>query len=142
MVVFFAAMYQLFLVNDSIYKAITAVHREVFARGFAHNCFDYNNPNCRYDPRHARIVWSRPQFPEIRVGVTPMFRGPGGLPSEVLIENGPGRPKRTEMASGTAGPGTGPAAIARLFGKQFWAVSKMFDPAFFTAYPQRVGAAP
>ncbi|HYB44184.1 MAG TPA: hypothetical protein VEL75_20580 [Candidatus Methylomirabilis sp.] len=40
MVAFFATMYQLFLVNHTIYRSLAAVHQQVFEQGFPHNCLD------------------------------------------------------------------------------------------------------
>jgi hypothetical protein len=38
MVMFFAVMYQLFLVNHTIYRSVAAVHQQLFEQGFRHNC--------------------------------------------------------------------------------------------------------
>jgi hypothetical protein len=113
MVVFFAAAFQLFVVNDAIYKAVSAAHRQLFARAFQLNCADQSNSDCHYSRDRARIVWDAMAFPEIRVPTVPVFRRVTGLPDELLIQNGPNRPKESYIGTGTAGPGTtlGPADL-------------------------------
>ena len=89
MVVFFAAAYQMFVVNDSIYKSVSAAHRELFAAAFRYNCADQGNSNCHYSRDRVVFVWDPMNLPETRVPTVPIFRRVTGLPDEVLIQNGP-----------------------------------------------------
>jgi hypothetical protein len=40
MVVFFASMYQIFLVNHTIYRSLAATQQQLFEAAFPHNCLD------------------------------------------------------------------------------------------------------
>jgi hypothetical protein len=116
MVVFFAAAYQMFVVNDSIYKSVSAAHRELFAAAFRYNCADQGNSNCHYSRDRVVFVWDPMNLPETRVPTVPIFRRVTGLPDEVLIQNGPNQPKRSFVGTGTAGPGAAlGSADVRLF---------------------------
>jgi hypothetical protein len=101
----FAAVYQLFLVNESIYRATTAAHHQVFDRGFARN-----KPDCDYTTDQAdncapsaRVIWAAEDgVPESSVPILPIFRR-FGLTDHIELRSNvraDGR-KRTKMGSGT-----------------------------------------
>jgi hypothetical protein len=128
-VAFLATVIQLFLANDAIFKSVTAVHRELFAKGFPNNCADYDNSDCRYGD--IQVVWKTGDFPETRVPILPVFQRLRNLSPEYTIQNDDGTPKQTTMAAGPAGPGTPhwypTAADLRLAEKALWATSKLFE---------------
>lgn len=111
---FIAAIYQLFLVNQSVYASLTAVHTRLFEQAFERNCPD-DNPRCTYTTDNAgagaRVIWSSDQIPETRIAVVGMFKN--ALPAELRLESlrygrggfdhaCPGLPcKRTKLGSGT-----------------------------------------
>jgi hypothetical protein len=106
---FIAAIYQLYLVNHSIFSAVTAVHQRIFLEGFNANCFDQVDA-CTYDTEsNAKVIWNAVNVPEIRVPIIGMFRSAGlgdvRLISRVWdVEPGKGCPKpckRSEMGAGT-----------------------------------------
>lgn len=112
-----AAMYQLFLVNQSIYASIAAVHQKVFKIGFARNCSEARS-ECKYTTDQAgggqlgaRVIWSTIDVPEVRIPIVGLFGN--SLPADLRLSSNvrgasrgcPGRPcKRTKMGSGTYEP--------------------------------------
>lgn len=113
MVFFFAAAFQLFLVNQGIFRAITAAHYEHFRDAFVEdggrNCA--HGENCYYDggAKHSRITWNPDRrLPEAEIPVVGMFKSSlGGVirlisinPMSVTDECDP-ECKRTKMAVGT-----------------------------------------
>lgn len=111
MLVFFAAAYQMFIVNESIYRAMTAVEAEAFSRAFQHNCYKKGN-NCRFDvDGHAMPKWNEQTFPEVRIRTVSFF-SKFGMPNRVLIASNqwmvepdcPQPCKRTSFGAGTYFP--------------------------------------
>jgi hypothetical protein len=114
LLVFIAAIYQLFLVNQAVYGSLTAVHTRLFEKAFARNCADAEE-RCKYTTDDAgagaRVIWTPAEIPEINVAVVGMFRE--ALPVDLRLESlrygaggfdhaCPGRPcKRTKLGSGT-----------------------------------------
>ena len=151
MIVFFAAAYQLFLANSTIFKSLTAVHHEVFRQGYEHNRFQYSEQNA-YRPRpgsraktHAYVVWRPQDIPAVRMKVVGLFSR-FGMPASVQIEStlnrDPSCPrcKTTQMGAGPAGPGTGLAGTGRLFAKVFRDLPRIVaTPGFFRAWLPLVG---
>lgn len=114
LLVFIAAIYQLFLVNHTVYSSLAVVHTRLFEQAFDRNCAEPSD-DCKYTTddrgRGARVVWSPQAVPEVVVPVVGMFDRamPDGLRLEsVRYGRGgfdhacPGRPcKRTKVGSGT-----------------------------------------
>ena len=48
LLIFFAASYQVFLVNESVYRSMAAVHEKMFELAFPANCYSDSSSNCRY----------------------------------------------------------------------------------------------
>lgn len=109
--IFFAAIYQFHLVNQTIYRSMTAVHAALFERALFYNCADENNDACERSDRNATVVWNPTDFPEVRVPVVRIFQqwglGGGGDPNLYSLRVDPdgscaGRPcKRTTVVTGT-----------------------------------------
>lgn len=110
--VFFAAIYQFHLVNQAIYRSMTAVHATLFELAMRHNCADEDNEDCEHDTdRNANVVWNPTDFPEVRVPVVRLFQqwdlGAGDAPRLYSLRVDPeggcvGTPcKRTTMGAGT-----------------------------------------
>lgn len=128
MLVFFAVAYQMFIVNETIYRSLTAVHSQLMNDGFKHNCYkadpdcwndkDVDNPD---DGDNAHVIWREHDghntldIPEIRIIAVKMFQ-PFGLTKSVLIQSnvrgaepakGCNVPcKKTKMVAGAGGPST------------------------------------
>lgn len=113
MLVFFAAAYQIFMVNETIFRSMSAVHAEMFRQAFQHNCFQ-KGAKCRFNvDKHAQPIWRMQDFPEIRIPSVALF-GQFGLPGTLYIESnqfppepakGCPRPcKRTRTGAGTYFP--------------------------------------
>jgi hypothetical protein len=142
MVVFFASMYQIFLVNHTIYRSLAAVHQQLFEQGFQHNCLD-DNDFCRYKANphtHAYVVWRTQDIPEIQVQVVGLL-GRFGLEDPLLLESNLNRGecpkcKKSQMGAGPEGPGDHVGGIPRFFSKVAWSVTHYFR--FIPAYYQRL----
>ena len=161
-IAFFAAAYQLFLANHTIYQTLTAVHQEIFRQGFEHNCFQHES-RCTYrtDPStHADVVWNARVIPEIQMPVVGLFARfqrsfgimnpvyeSGGVLKGLAISNersgAPGCPecKRTIMGAGPGGPGSGLTGTGRLFEKSVEAARRPIDnpSAYLKALTDRWG---
>jgi hypothetical protein len=91
LITFVAAAYQIFQVNQTIYRSLTAVHQQLFERAFERNCSESRaDDGCEYsqDPvseglggTTTRVVWSPTEIPEIMIPVVGMF-GKQGLANE------------------------------------------------------------
>jgi hypothetical protein len=113
LLIFIAAIYQLFLVNHAVFASLAHVHTRIFEKAFARNCPD--KPECEYGTdlggSAARVVWTPEEIPEINIPIVGMFRK--ALPDGVRLESQrygvggydhacPDRPcKRTKLGSGT-----------------------------------------
>jgi len=168
MLVFFAAAYQMFIVNESIYRSLTAVHSLLMRDGFEHNCYEAK-PDCWHDTdKHAHIIWRErdgsgtPVIPEIRIIAVKMFQ-PFGLTKSVLIQSnvrgaepskGCNVPcKKTKMGAGAGGPSQYyTKSISRpfdfsayccsdhsLYGKAFWAAQQIPTSEWINAFQPRLG---
>jgi hypothetical protein len=114
LLVFFAATYQVFLVNQSVTRSIMAVHQELFRKAFSGNCYSDSNAVCRYNSdKTANISWSRQQFPEVRIRIVRLFEK-WGLPANLVIRSNARPPdplkgcdvpcKHTKLSTGTYFP--------------------------------------
>jgi hypothetical protein len=88
LLVFFAAALQIFIMNESLFRSITATHAQMLKDGFSHNHWQYDGgtweSDCNppeqaswntYDTLlHAKEIWRYQDFPEIRVPVLGMFQ--------------------------------------------------------------------
>lgn len=110
---FFAAAYQVFMVNETLYRSMSTVHARMFALAFQHNCYE-DEDRCRFNvDGHAQPIWREQDFPEVRIPTIQMFVR-FGLPAKLLIESnqfpaepGKGCPrpcKRTRTGAGTYYP--------------------------------------
>jgi len=103
---FLAATFQIFLVNESIHRSVTAVYQSLFTSGFETNggggsdC-DGKVGLCRY--RYARVDWTQTDFPETRVPVVPLFQTPS-TPGVVFLHRQTGGTKQTVLSAGTYYP--------------------------------------
>jgi hypothetical protein len=114
LLIFIAAIYQLFLVNQSVFASLTAVHTRLFEQAFARNCSD-DDPRCEYTTDNqgagARVIWTPTTIPEINIPIVGLFKD--SLPQGLRLESRrygiggfdhacPDRPcKRTKLGSGT-----------------------------------------
>ena len=104
LITFVAAGYQMFYVNQTIYKSLTAVHQMVFERAFERN----RCGKCDYQG-DLTVVWSPVQVPEITIPVVGMFGKYGLGEGELRLwskraspERCPGLPcKSTRIGAGT-----------------------------------------
>ncbi len=100
LVTFVAAVYQVFLVNDQVFKALAAAEVLLFQEAFATDCYT-NSPDCHYaSDGGARVEWSQAEMPEVIIPVLGMFQR-AGLPAELPITAASGRAKLTIAGSGT-----------------------------------------
>ena len=109
MIAFFAAVYQCFLVNQTIFRSMTAVQQQIF--GLA---FERNQNDTEYDTdTGARVIWRPAEIPEVVIPTVGMFRqayqDAGVDPSSLRLSSNartddddcPDLPcKRTKMGSG------------------------------------------
>ncbi|MBI2834478.1 MAG: hypothetical protein HYX76_08630 [Acidobacteria bacterium] len=105
LVLLIAMAWQLFIVNDTVFRSVTAVHADLFRQGYQANKSSktYNSDS------NAKVIWNTTDIPEIEIPVIGMFRGV--LPSSIRIRSnvrGPepakGCPvpcKKSKMAAGT-----------------------------------------
>lgn len=112
LIAFVAAVYQLFIVNDSIYRSTATVHEMLFRQGFESNCYEKKD-ECEYNTdEHAKVIWNARKIPEIKVQTVGLFARFGLSGDVVLKSNVPGRPpepqkgcpvpcKKSKMAAGT-----------------------------------------
>jgi hypothetical protein len=114
LLVFFAATYQVFLVNQSLTRSMMAVHQELFSKAFSGNCYSKGNGVCRYNSdKTANITWSKTKFPEIKIRIVRLFER-WGLQSDLVVRsnNRPPDPlkgcdvpcKHTKLSTGTYFP--------------------------------------
>lgn len=127
--VFIAAALQIFVMNESLYRSMTAAHAAMFREAFTHNHWRYQGPesdlcvdevdthwtNFNVDD-HGKAILNYQNYPEIRVQVLGLFRTFGGPEHMDIHSNYPGRPleptkgcvnypcKKLRTAAGTAGP--------------------------------------
>jgi len=101
-----AAMYQIFLANDAMYRSLSAVHQRLFADTFTNrNCYD-DTEDCTYT-RDRGVLWSTADIPEVRVPRVGLFiddLGEVRIYSNVAVFDAlcPDLPcKRTKVGAGT-----------------------------------------
>lgn len=113
LIVVVCAAFQIYRVNNTIFRSLTAAHQMVFARAFQRNCAS-DLPGCTYTTDQvdgdmgARVIWQPAVMPEVVVPVVGMFR-PYGLRQGLRLSSNrieydddcPDLPcKRTKMGSG------------------------------------------
>jgi hypothetical protein len=114
LLLFFAATYQVFLVNETVYRSMTAVHQRLFARAFPSNCYDDGDEKCKYNTdATANVIWRKQDFPELQVRTVKLF-AKWGMPGNLLVHSNvweaePAKGcdvpcKHTKMAVGTYWP--------------------------------------
>lgn len=123
LIAFVAASYQVFLINRTVFRSLTAVHQTMFTHAFERNCSDHRRDRgCDYsqDPAadgfggaSTSVIWSPEEFPEITIPIVGMFRSHVGVGTEVRIsssrpDSAPGADrctgmpcKRTRVGAGT-----------------------------------------
>ena len=113
---FWAAVYQVFLVNQSVFRSMTSVHSEMFQAAKQGNCYDDGDDKCKYNSsKTANVIWSLTNFPEIRIRTVHWFSDPTwGIADGLLVhsdahaakpDKGCSIPcKQTKMAVGTYWP--------------------------------------
>ncbi len=86
--VFVAAALQIFIMNESLFRSLTATHAKMMTDGFAHNDWRYDGSTWESDctgysssaqheydtDTYAKEIWNYDNFPEIRVPVLGMFQ--------------------------------------------------------------------
>lgn len=110
LIVFIAAAHQLFMVNETIFRSLTAVHQALFQAAFQHNCYQARE-DCTYDSGdlRAKIIWDPAQFPEIHIRRVGLFARFGMRSGMRLTSNSPLNMfsltcrdcKRTRLGAGT-----------------------------------------
>jgi hypothetical protein len=138
MIAFFAAVYQMFQVNQTIYRSMTAVQQKIFGLAFQRNQKDTD-----YDTdTGARAIWRPAEIPEVVIPTVGMFskafQDAGVDPSSLRLSSNartndddcPGLPcKRTKMGSGNyREPWAGLTDIPGI----------VTDPEFWNAYAARI----
>ena len=109
LIVFVAASFQLFRVNQAIYLSITAAHTLMFDGAWDANCF---NPDkgCLYNSDgHAQVKWDTIKIPEITVKAVGMFASQFTAPLRLRAWPGAATKradgiKRTRMGAGAYYP--------------------------------------
>lgn len=96
LITFVAASFQIFLVNRTVFRSLSAVHQTVFEQAFDRNCFDARDDDgCDYsdDPPEdgyggpsTLVVWHPDRFPEVKIPVLGLFRG-GGLNDNLRLSS-------------------------------------------------------
>jgi hypothetical protein len=138
MLVFVAAALQIFVLNESLFRTMTAGHAHIFQEAFKHNGWRYMGPTwdvCidasddQYETNYNVDAWGKAilayqSFPEIRVQVLGLFRTFGGPEHMDIHSNYPGRPleplkgcvnypcKKLRTAAGAAGPSDESSGLA------------------------------
>jgi hypothetical protein len=132
LITFVAAMFQVYLVNQTVYRSLTAAHAALFSHAFERNKCDEESSECQYssDPNAEnlggvapRVIWGPAELPEVAIPVVGMFRryGLGGdlrlwSSKRASDDDCPGRPcKRTKVGAGTyMGPIDGIIFLGRI----------------------------
>jgi hypothetical protein len=104
LLIFVAALYQLFVVNETIFRSLAAVHQNLFAGAFEANCADARE-ECTYDggDLRSKVIWKPPDIPEVEIPVVSTFAQVGLGPLR-LTSNSPLHQddfKRTKLGAGT-----------------------------------------
>lgn len=94
LLILFAGVYQLFIVNEWTFRAMTAAHARVFEMGYARN-----HVGTGYNTNSATVVWTPSVIPESQIPIVPIFRG-YGLPARVSFRSTYGGYKQLRMGSG------------------------------------------
>ena len=113
--IFWAAAYQVFLVNQSVFRSMTAVHQQLFERAFPANCYDKDDEKCRYSTDGtANVIWRLQDFPELAIRTVTIFQKWGLDSGSAIIQSNvwPAEPekgcplpcKHTKMSVGTYWP--------------------------------------
>lgn len=90
LIVFIAAAHQVFLMNETIFRSITAVHQDIFKTAYRHNCAR-SREECTYDggDLRAKAIWTPDAIPEIAITRVGMFRRYGMRGDLRLTSNSP-----------------------------------------------------
>ena len=136
LLLFIAGTYQVFLMNETIFRSMTAVHSDLFKQAFSRNCYE-GQAKCKYTTdTGARVIWNINDIPEARIPIVGLFRRLALLnPNEqnmILYSNYPNRAreplcynrpcKRTKLGSGAyLGPfDTLAWSIREIVNGEFW----------------------
>jgi hypothetical protein len=111
-------MFQVYWVNQTVFRSIATAHALLFAHAFERNACDEESSECQYttDPNAEglggvapRVIWGPPELPEVAIPIVGMFRR-YGLNDDLRLwsskrttdDDCPGRPcKRTKVGAGT-----------------------------------------
>jgi hypothetical protein len=138
LLIFLAAMWQLFIVNDTIFRSITAAHSVMFKKAFDRSDKD-SGWKTDYSTDAAVVTWARPDLPEAEFPIISMFRTIVGRDSVKMRSNVTAdHRKKTIMGSGTAGP-DGVGGTGKYFAHMFEIMSDVFSADFFESYTRRLG---
>lgn len=133
LITFIAAMFQVYRVNQTVFRSIATAHAILFAHAFERNRCDEESSECQYttDPNAEglggiapRVIWGPPELPEVAIPIVSMFRRYGlnddnlrlWSSKRVTDDDCPGRPcKRTKVGAGTyMGPIDGIIFLGRI----------------------------
>jgi hypothetical protein len=138
MIAFFAAIYQMFQVNQTLYRSMTAVEQKIFSLAF-----ERNQSDTTYDTdTGARAIWRPEEIPEVVIPTVGMFSAAfadaGVDPATLRLSSNareidddcPGLPcKRTKMGSGN---------YLEPWGALLDIPGIVADPEFWNAYATRL----
>lgn len=109
LVIFVAAAFQLFRVNQAIYSSVVSAHMQMFNGAWTANCFNKSSTCIYNSDRHAQVRWHETNMPEILVPAVGLFQKQ--LPSNMRLQAWPRAAtprrdgyKRTRMGAGTYYP--------------------------------------
>jgi hypothetical protein len=104
LILFIAMAWQMFIVNDTIFRSITAAHQKMFNIAWNRNCANRTVPGCGYGTNlnggGARAIWDRPDIPEAFIPIVGMFQPVLGPTVRLRSIYRPDGRKRTIMGSG------------------------------------------
>lgn len=138
LLIFIAAMWQLFIVNDTLFRSMTAAHAIIFKKAF-----DRSGQNSGWKTDYSRdaaiVIWDKQNVPEAEIPVIKMFRTIVGRDSVKIRSNVEAdHKKRTRLGSGSAGP-DGVGGTGKYFAHVFELFGDVFSADFFEAYVRKLG---
>lgn len=116
LIVFVAASFQLFRVNQAIYASITTAHMLMFEGAWDANCYHKSNKCIYNSDGHAQVKWKPEKMPEVVVQPVGLFHD--YLPESMQLQAWPDAAtkradgiKRTRMGAGAYYPICGCASL-------------------------------
>jgi hypothetical protein len=109
LLMFMAAMYQLFLVNETLFRSMTTAHSLMMRGAYQANCYQ-DEERCEWDggDLRSKVIWRPQDIPEVRVPVVRIFQQRYGLTGQVRLRSNvvwyPDTYKRSKLTSGNYFP--------------------------------------